>query len=279
MTHKIKPFEKVGKYTTFENQIIDWVMPLCRPHSVWKVVTFVIRKTIGWHKEEDEISFSQIMQGTGIASRGTTDKAIKKAIDLGFIKRKAKGKRASSTKGPMGYLYKLNRDFQLIIPSSGAIPENGIEAVPKTSPIPENGIPTIPENGIPTIPENGNTKDNKKKTINKELNTIYTGLLQEWKRGFPNKPQPKPNTRSYRAKVKTRIRDKHFRDNWQLALQRASKNAYLQNTSWFTFGFFIKNDLNYRKTLQGDYNWLHEREIKNSNRKYVEGKFEEFIER
>ena len=117
------------------------------------------------------------------------------------------------------------------------------------------------------------------------LNTIYNAILKAWELYFPNKPQPRPNTKSYKAKVATRIRDQHFVDNWYSALQKASKNPYLQKVSWFTFGFFIKNELNYRKALHGDYDWLHSKKLEGSERdpeaerrKYVEGKYSEFID-
>ncbi len=129
------------------------------------------------------------------------------------------------------------------------------------------------------------TSNSHNTSHNNTFNTIYNAILKAWELYFPNKPQPRPNTKSYKAKVATRIRDKHFVDNWYSALQKASKNPYLQKVSWFTFGFFIKNELNYRKALHGNYDWLHSKKLEGSERdpeaerrKYVEGKYSEFID-
>ncbi len=130
--------------------------------------------------------------------------------------------------------------------------------------------------------EESSKKENNKS--NNKPNTIYNAIIKAWELYFPNKPQPRPNTKSYKAKVATRIRDQHFVDNWYSALQKASKNPYLQKVSWFTFGFFIKNELNYRKALHGDYDWLHSKKLEGSERdpeaerrKYIDGEYSDLI--
>ena len=77
--------------------------------------------------------------------------------------------------------------------------------------------------------------------------------LSVWAEYFPNKPQPRANTKSIRGKWNTRIKDEHFRDNWKEALIISSKSRTLQSASWFNFNFFIKNDDNYQKMLD---NWM-----------------------
>ena len=99
----VKPFERVGGYTTFENDILDLVMPICSP-NVWKIVCATIRKTTGWQKAQDQISVTQYMKMTGIKSRETTSNAIKEALEMGLIGR-IKHKRS--------FLYFLNRDFEI----------------------------------------------------------------------------------------------------------------------------------------------------------------------
>lgn len=98
----IKPFEGVGNFTTFPNSVIDYIMPECAPNT-WKVVCATIRKTIGWGKKEDWISVSQYMKLTGIASRETCTKAIKDAVNSGYL-----------TQVPFGqsYKYAINREYE-----------------------------------------------------------------------------------------------------------------------------------------------------------------------
>ena len=44
--------------------------------SAWKVLCFIIRKTIGYQKEFDKISYSQISTGTGLKSHETIRAAL-----------------------------------------------------------------------------------------------------------------------------------------------------------------------------------------------------------
>ena len=149
---KIKPFESIGGYTTFDNDILDYVMPLCKPHAVWKAVSFVIRKTIGWHKEEDVISLSQFMKGAGIASRTTAISIMKKACELKFLKRVESGQ---------SYSYSLNRECELTIGTST-----------KSVPVKKSSTKKQPAASTKKKPKagtnSGHTKDIKNKTNTKK---------------------------------------------------------------------------------------------------------------
>ena len=71
----IKPFAEQGNYIAMHRVLFDDVMPLLSP-GAWKVLCFLVRKTIGWHKEFDVISYSQIQVGTGIKSRSAVSGAL-----------------------------------------------------------------------------------------------------------------------------------------------------------------------------------------------------------
>jgi phage replication O-like protein O len=79
----IKPFEKKG-YTEFHNYLLDHVMPVVSS-TAWKVLCFIIRKTVGWNKEVDCLSLSQIMNGTGIKGRSTAMTAINALAEADLI--------------------------------------------------------------------------------------------------------------------------------------------------------------------------------------------------
>jgi hypothetical protein len=78
-------------------------------------------------------------------------------------------------------------------------------------------------------------------------------ILSCWRNLFPNKPQPR--TATFKAKIETRLKNQHFRDNWKAALERAHKSPTCLNESWFNFEFFIRNDTNYQKMLDGWMGW------------------------
>lgn len=50
-----------------------------------KIYLLIVRKTRGWHKEADKISYSQIQKYTGIGSSATVDKAVSELVGLGLI--------------------------------------------------------------------------------------------------------------------------------------------------------------------------------------------------
>jgi len=80
-----------------------------------------------------------------------------------------------------------------------------------------------------------------------EIRTLWIEL-------FPNKPKPR-STNSINGKIKTRMNESHFKDNWQKAMQRAARSNYLglKDTTWFDLGWFLDNDTNYEKCLNGKY--------------------------
>lgn len=77
-------------YSKIPNWIFDDVMPRC-DSSEWRVVCAVARQTFGWDKEADEISISQFEKLTGM-SRATVVKAVKAALDHGFLVREKQGR-------------------------------------------------------------------------------------------------------------------------------------------------------------------------------------------
>lgn len=103
--------------------------------------------------------------------------------------------------------------------------------------------------GIVTPPE---SESDTETDIN-NIPSIETEMLEMWRVLFPKKPQPRPGT--YRDKIKARWSSSHFQENWQAALEKASLSRTLQEDSWFCFEFFVKNDKNYQKMLDGWMDW------------------------
>lgn len=97
------------------------------------------------------------------------------------------------------------------------------------------------------------------------LDSIVDEMLLLWKELFPNKPQPRSTTKYVKEKVKARIKDQHFVDNWQEALLRASESSTLQSESWFSFKFFVANDENYQKCLDRWMAWKDEQKGNGKN--------------
>ena len=127
------------------NAFIDEM--LCKVSgNACKIYLLIVRKTRGWHKEADKISYSQIQKYTGLNSRTTISKALDELIDLGLII-KEKGNQKSSNE------YKLNDDF-CTAKNEQPSPKNGLY---KNCTSPENELAS-PENGLQPSPENGHTE-------------------------------------------------------------------------------------------------------------------------
>ena len=73
-----------------------------------QVLDFIIRKTYGWNKTKDNISFSQIELGTGINRRNSI-RAIEKLLDMNII-----GVEKDTSKGN---IYWINKKYLTWLPS------------------------------------------------------------------------------------------------------------------------------------------------------------------
>ena len=111
-----------------------------------KIYLLIVRKTRGWHKEADKISYSQIQKYTGVNSRTTISKALDELLDSGLIIMQNGNKNSSNE-------YRLNDDFCSKNEQEPS-PKNGQD---KNWTSPENGLAS-PENGLQPSPENGHTE-------------------------------------------------------------------------------------------------------------------------
>ena len=103
-------------------------------------------------------------------------------------------------------------------------------------------------------------------------------FLKHWETLFPDKAQPRRKTIT--DKFKTRIKEKYFYDNWLKALGRAAKSNYLKDESWFTALWFLKNDENWEKCLDGNYDGSkspHQKKV-DQNRKVIKRVAQEYVD-
>jgi len=139
---KIKPFIEQSFFTVFNNAVLDQVMPELSPNA-WKCLCLIIRKTIGWHKISDEISFSQIKEGTGIKSNHTIISALDDLVKNGYIiVHKSKGQWSTNK-------YILNLEFEISVPSA------------------KNALEPSAKNALEPSAKNAHTKER----VNKEKET------------------------------------------------------------------------------------------------------------
>ncbi len=166
---EIKPYQDPTKnYTPVHNAFFDVIMPDLKPTS-FKVLCFIFRKTHGWHKAVDDISFSQIKTGTGIKSNHTVIAALKELSDKGHIITVIHEEQWQSNS------YAINIDFTVIAPESNPpgvkdAPEGGL---PSARNAPSLGV----KNALDPSAKNAHTKDTLKTTDkNKVPAKINLGL-------------------------------------------------------------------------------------------------------
>jgi hypothetical protein len=97
------------KSTPFPNFFLDKVMPIVSP-SVWKVLCFLWRKTVGWDKQIDLLSLSQLTKGAGVC-KDTVLRAVAFWEDVGLISRKAR----SGYRGTSLYAVNFTYDPSLVL--------------------------------------------------------------------------------------------------------------------------------------------------------------------
>lgn len=73
-----------GPFTKFPHALTDqWIKLLSG--DGWKVLSFVARQTIGWHRSAAFISLTDFMEGTGLPTRTMVVRAIREVCALGAI--------------------------------------------------------------------------------------------------------------------------------------------------------------------------------------------------
>jgi len=71
-------------YTRIANEILEHLVKTPLLGAEFQVLLFIIRKTYGWGKTQDQISFTQFEKGTGI-SRQTINKTLQNLVAKGMI--------------------------------------------------------------------------------------------------------------------------------------------------------------------------------------------------
>lgn len=144
-----------------------------------KIYLLIVRKTRGWNKTADKISYSQIQKFTGVNSRTTISKALDELLDLGLIVMQNGNEKSSNE-------YRLNDGF--------ASPKNGLD---KNCTSPKNE-PASPKNGHTEIHifKNTNTKnkseydththenqdfENSKNPNSEQTQSVDNGILENKK--------------------------------------------------------------------------------------------------
>ena len=84
--HQFEPVDPL-RYTPIPDKFLDEAMPKIKSLAHLKTYLFVSRKTFGWKKDSDNISLSQIAEGTGL-KLNTVKRATREMCENGLLVRR-----------------------------------------------------------------------------------------------------------------------------------------------------------------------------------------------
>ena len=173
---------EVPNHTQIPNIIIDRHMAELS-HAQFKVLMAICRKTIGWHKQSDYISISQIVELAGVSNK-TVVGAIKQLEKKGFIVTQKTNR--STT------LITINYEVTSVVstPTSVMVTPPSVVSTPVTSVVSTHTKETInkEESSIPTLEDvieyfngNGYTTDSARKMYDYYQASVSSNRQKYWK--------------------------------------------------------------------------------------------------
>lgn len=191
-------------YTQIPNEFLDNIMPtLSGAENV--VFLVIMRKTFGWHKKKDKISYSQIREGSGISSNTTIQTALKKLQEKGLI---------FIIKEKKGITYEVNIT-ETVNEENEDLYKNCKDTFTETVNIKDK-----------TFTENVNTKESNIKKLSKEIyikiEEAYIDAYKELKNQDPKIFYP-----AVRKRQKILLENGFTQDDIILAIQEGKKDRWL----------------------------------------------------
>ena len=179
-------------YTQISNDFLDNEMQRMSGAAI-KIFLIVSRKTIGWHKDTDPISYSQIMEYTGIRSKTTVSAALSALVSLGLII--AVKKQGKTT------VYEINMV--------------GTESEQVTSP---ESVLEVSRNCTGSSPETVHTKERRKETTQKkdESGAVVDEVFEFFRQ--KTNSHVRSTTQSLRSCIQARIDDGYTLDDCKKAI-------------------------------------------------------------
>jgi phage replication O-like protein O len=77
-------------YTQAPNVLLDELLPEIKSLAELKVILVVVRQTIGWHEDEQRLTFSDLEDRTGLSRQSVND-GVKAAVARGVVERRVEG--------------------------------------------------------------------------------------------------------------------------------------------------------------------------------------------
>lgn len=151
-------------YTRFANELLEQLVAFRIPGQELRIVLFVARKTYGFGKKTDQISYGQISKATSIP-RARVIEHVKSLVSKMIL-----GSLNNGTRQPLTLW--INKNYEQWKPS----PKKGTSLNYETNPSPIYGNKTSPNNGT-----------HKRKKENKQKKGGYTNEFEQFWQVYPKK--------------------------------------------------------------------------------------------
>ena len=226
-------------YTRIANELLEAMIRQKMSSSELRILLFIARKTYGFSKTWDRISYSQFSKATGI-NRNHVYRSIKNLKENNVVECRTVLHRVTGK--PYTVEYKIQKDHE----------RWRTRAKAQSSPIIGTTKIGGTKNGIKVTPKMGYTKERKKTTYmspEKLPNGAVRDFLTEWNTVMKDVKVSKVkyineiDSKHKRYKlVMIRLREPFFRDNYKDDMMRVvnsdfcngtSDNAWVANVDWF----------------------------------------------
>ena len=99
----------------------------------------------------------------------------------------------------------------------------------------------------------GEVEGKEEERDREKARALYLEILSAWETLFPDKTQPRDNNTKNLGKIESRMKETGFREKWRAALERAQRSTFCNDSGWFQLSWFLHNDENWEKCLNGNY--------------------------
>ena len=115
---------------------------------------------------------------------------------------------------------------------------------------------TLPErfSNAPETEQNQNrTESETEQNKANPLRVFFDELTTTWHNYYPDKRQYGYDTVKAKIAARYKDKDKGFREQWAEALRMSCNVKALREDKWFSFEWFVRNNANYLKLLDGTF--------------------------
>ena len=149
------------KYTKFPNELLEAIMSYRFSPTQMAVLLYIVRKTYGWGKHEDQISISKMATSIG-RYRSTTMAAVSDLAKLNVIEIEKEGSGRPNTMRILD-----PKDWDRPVLETGHVLKSGHVLKTGQVGVRKSGQGGVLKNGQVPVRKSGHTKE--KKEINKEI--------------------------------------------------------------------------------------------------------------